>query len=309
MDRFAGFVHRFDLFLETCRGDCCAEFSIGIDVNGNAATGGFPTDSRDKGGRLSFFLADADGVGLGRNTNIADVDVIIARGEISTGSCAQGDIEAAGVVKERLQTVGRVEAAGCVFIERKSTVGRIALADSVTKERKSTVGRVVSAVCVALERRATVGGVDDASCVVLERRVTVGGVVDADCVVPERIETVGCVVVAGCVVQERLNTIGRVLNAGCVAKERLKAIGRIAVAGAVLIERKSTVGRVGDPGGEAEKRILTLSRIEARIASVRCWSTPKAFGVGERAKQTSTVRSPATAVLIEFRLRGVIVLN
>jgi hypothetical protein len=96
VDRFAGFLHRFDRFLETRRGDCRAEFSVGIDVNCNAATGGFPTNAGDKGGRVSFFRANADGGGFGLNTFVANIDIVIACGEIQTGLNAQGDIAAAG---------------------------------------------------------------------------------------------------------------------------------------------------------------------------------------------------------------------
>ena len=46
--------------------------------------------------------ADANGVGLASNTTIADVDIVIARGEIVAGCNAQCDVVAAGgVVQER----------------------------------------------------------------------------------------------------------------------------------------------------------------------------------------------------------------
>ena len=62
---------------------------------------------------LDSCCADADGVGLARNTMVADVDIVTACGEIYTGLKAQGDVAAAGcVVKERLNTSGRVGAAG-----------------------------------------------------------------------------------------------------------------------------------------------------------------------------------------------------
>ena len=53
--------------------------------------------------------ADSNGIGLTSDTNVANVDIVVARGEISTGSKAQCDVAAAtGVVEERIKTVGRV---------------------------------------------------------------------------------------------------------------------------------------------------------------------------------------------------------
>ena len=48
--------------------------------------------------RLGSLRADPDGVGLGRNTLIADVDIVIARGEVLTGVNAYGDVVAPGRV-------------------------------------------------------------------------------------------------------------------------------------------------------------------------------------------------------------------
>jgi hypothetical protein len=60
---------------------------------------------------LICLVADANGVGLGRNTQVADIDIVIARGEISTGSWAQGDVAAARCIAEkRFETLGRVVA-------------------------------------------------------------------------------------------------------------------------------------------------------------------------------------------------------
>ena len=62
--------------------------------------------------------ADADGVGFASNTGVADIDIVIASGEIIAGFKAQCDVVAAGCVAERTETSGRVVVAGCVAIER-----------------------------------------------------------------------------------------------------------------------------------------------------------------------------------------------
>ena len=63
------------------------------------------------------------------HTKVADIDIVIASGEIHTGFKAQCDVAAAGSVAiERLNTIGRVVAAGCVAKERLVTVGRVAVA-------------------------------------------------------------------------------------------------------------------------------------------------------------------------------------
>jgi hypothetical protein len=53
--------------------------------------------------------ADADSVGLVSNTLVANIDIVIARGEVQTSFKAYCDITAAGgVAKERIKAVGRV---------------------------------------------------------------------------------------------------------------------------------------------------------------------------------------------------------
>src|SRR5205807_8472597 len=61
------------------------------------------------------------------------------------------------------------------------------------------------------------------------------------------------VVCRGCEVNERISTVGRVVFAGCDAKERTITGGRVAV-----------------PGCEAVEGKITLSGVEAGIASVWC---------------------------------------
>ncbi len=66
----------------------------------------------------SHLLADADGVGLGSNTQITDIDIVIAGGNIVTGAKAQGGVVlAGGIVQERGNTVSRVPFSGGVVSE------------------------------------------------------------------------------------------------------------------------------------------------------------------------------------------------
>ena len=209
-NRFAGFVHRLDRVLETFRGSDRPELAVGVYEDWHAFGTGFARNASEIGGRLGSLRADADGGGLGRNTCIADVDIVIARSKVCTGGSAQCDVAAAGgVIVERIFTGGRVCAAGCVEHEGLKTVGRVVLAGGVAKERSNTVGRVVVAGGVAKERIKTAG-----------RVVAAGGVAK------ERITTGGRVVVAGGVAKERINTGGRVVAAGGVVKGHLeKSIG------------------------------------------------------------------------------------
>ena len=114
----------------------CAEMPGGVDHYRCAGD----TDSIDAGDicvRLSSCRANANGVGLSPNTFVADIDIVIARGEIQTGAKAQGDITVTCVAIERQITVGGVVVAGDVEIERVSTVGRVAVAGFVATSARS----------------------------------------------------------------------------------------------------------------------------------------------------------------------------
>src|SRR2546426_7547280 len=132
-DGFARLVDGLDLIFETLRGGCRAKLTGGVYFNGYACNS-CSADAGDKRFRLSS-RADTDGVGLGRNTLVTNIDIVTARREIVAGSYAQSDIAAAGgVASERIETAGRVK-------ERVKTVGRVATA-GVVKERLKTIGRV-----------------------------------------------------------------------------------------------------------------------------------------------------------------------
>ena len=101
-----------------------------------------PTNASDKRFCLISARTDADSVGLASNTFVADVDIVVAGGEIVTGASAQGDVSV---------TSG-------VAIERKSTVGRVFVA-GVVKERLPTGGGVYGAGCAETHCCTTGGSV------------------------------------------------------------------------------------------------------------------------------------------------------
>src|ERR1019366_9179917 len=124
-DCFARFVHRLDLVLETLRGDYRAELAGGGIYHYCGPCNDCPIDAGDKSGRMglhrevilighSLREADADGVRLGSNTEVADVDVVVACGEILTGVLAQCDVGVACcTVNERSITIGCVRRRLC----------------------------------------------------------------------------------------------------------------------------------------------------------------------------------------------------
>jgi hypothetical protein len=96
-------------------------FPLALTITGIPPAAGCPTDAGDKSAVVRALFADTDFVGLARHSSVADINIVIARGEIPTGLKAQGDIAPAGCVIERLSTVGCVEAAGLVVKERLIT--------------------------------------------------------------------------------------------------------------------------------------------------------------------------------------------
>src|SRR5258705_4225705 len=101
----------------------------GIYDNCHTCWNACPTDAGDKCGRLSSSPPDAYGVGLSINTLVADIDIVIADGEISTGSKAQGDITVAGrIFRERSNAVSCVSVATGVAVESSSTIGDVVIA-------------------------------------------------------------------------------------------------------------------------------------------------------------------------------------
>ena len=94
-----------------------------------------PLNARDKGPVVKIIdvpvCADADGIGLGSNTGVADVDIRVTRSEGETGCIAHRDITTAGGVLERCRTNGRVEVHFLVAglaLERQRANGRVVCA-------------------------------------------------------------------------------------------------------------------------------------------------------------------------------------
>ena len=128
-------------------------------------------DAGDKGCYFCIHgVSDADRAGVTSDTDVADIDIVMSRGEIGTGIRAQGDIVAAGSVKKkRTPTNGRVVVAGGVAKERLSANGRVEAADGVELERTITVGRVVDAGSVIGERIRASGTIEKPAGVAKER--------------------------------------------------------------------------------------------------------------------------------------------
>ena len=231
-DRFAGLVHRLNFVFEPRRGGARAQLAVSIYKDRSASGSSLSTDAGNVGGADERF-ADANCAAVAGNAHVANADIIIAGGKIRPGQIPQGSVAAAGVVQERLITVGRIEEAGVVVTERFITVGRVAVAAGVRRERSPTSGRVLVTDGVAKESN-TVGRVEAASGVVIERLKTVSTVALAGGVARQRPSTVGRVAAAGGVIKERGFTVGRVADAGGVAEERSNTGGRVVVAFGVV---------------------------------------------------------------------------
>ena len=154
-ERFAGFVHRFDVVFIPARGDVGSPKSAAA-IYGHII-GVYPHN------RLHRVkdVANASGVILASNAMDApaDADIAVARKEVA--SCdTNGRVTASGrVVVERVNTDGRVVVAGGVVDEGKSTRGRVADAVGVTKESLTPGGSVVVPDGVVRECVKTVGRV------------------------------------------------------------------------------------------------------------------------------------------------------
>ena len=73
---------------------------------------------------------------------------MVASPEIDAGIGTQSCVIGPGAIRERSETLGRVEAASGVK-ERTKTGGRVVVPGVTAKERINTIGRVEAAGCVA----------------------------------------------------------------------------------------------------------------------------------------------------------------
>src|SRR2546423_6550300 len=146
---------------------------MAVSVYDNCYTGWHrcSTNARDKDGTLHGAYPDSPP--LASHTRVADIDVIVARGQIGTCPISQCDVKTAGyIVAERLITHGGVLVAGLVPTKRPHTVGHIEVTSSVENKRLSSRSRVVAPRCVDQERIPTGGRVAVAACVVPKRSNT-----------------------------------------------------------------------------------------------------------------------------------------
>src|ERR1043166_420571 len=93
-ERFARIVHRFDRILVTRRGSDCSKVTSGIYDNWYARWNSCATNPSDVRGSLRACCTDSDFLVLALSPRIADVDVAVTVGKISTGVGSHSDITA-----------------------------------------------------------------------------------------------------------------------------------------------------------------------------------------------------------------------
>ena len=168
---------------------------------------------------------------------------------------AHSGIVVGSVVKKRLKTDCRIEAAADVVCERAGT-DRCVIdpIEAEVKKRSITGSGIVATIRVVSERARTVGGVVVASGIADECTGTIGGVVRA-----------------GAVDGERLKTSSRVVAGAHAGVERGSAYRRIAVPSRVAKQGTKTDGGVVGATAEFQKGRIAFSRIVIRISAVRRW--------------------------------------
>src|SRR4029077_19237897 len=113
IDDFTGLVHRFDLVLETLRGDLRPKFALSIHVDCLGAA------------RLAPDVTDVATV-ADIVTGVIDTNHATRGGDVGAGCNSHGDVvAAAGVVVEGAKTNGGVEGAGNIVKERITTNGGV----------------------------------------------------------------------------------------------------------------------------------------------------------------------------------------
>jgi hypothetical protein len=121
--RSAGFVHRFDIFLKALRGSGRAKFTICINEDANPVGRGCAEDMAD-------IAAATDICADGANT-----DNVTGCRDIRAGIIAQGNVAvAAGAIRERSTTDGRVTGASVLLLERRITVSCIVVRQTAAEQ-------------------------------------------------------------------------------------------------------------------------------------------------------------------------------
>src|SRR4051812_18955442 len=114
--------------------------------NGGTCWNGRAHDARDIGGSLYGRVADPDRIlitSVAKHTT-ADDDVVAARPEIGTSSVSQGNVEATrGIVVERIDAIGRVTVADCIFMKGTQTASRVEASLCIVGERGNTGGGIL----------------------------------------------------------------------------------------------------------------------------------------------------------------------
>src|SRR5204863_9968481 len=91
-----------------------------------------PTHTGDKGTVLCSLDANAYFPGLARNPGVANLDIVIARGQVIAGLNTKSNVIATGcVVKKRKKAASHVVVAGCVEMHRFTTSGCVSGASYV----------------------------------------------------------------------------------------------------------------------------------------------------------------------------------
>ena len=80
----------------------------------------YAIDASNKGFGLGSLRADANSTGLASYSAVANIDIVTSCREVYASITPNGDIRGACVVKERLETFGRVIEAGAVEKKRIS---------------------------------------------------------------------------------------------------------------------------------------------------------------------------------------------
>jgi len=156
-DRFAGSIHRLNVFLEPARGDLYAELAERVDKDRDAISSY----------RLTENAADIAAIGLvsasGSNTdNVisrcyptaslnSDADVSVAR-STSESLGADGCVDVAGdIVEQGLKPYSRVVQASGIAKESAVAAGCIGVTLRIANKRIGTVGRIAGAFGVTSE--------------------------------------------------------------------------------------------------------------------------------------------------------------
>ena len=96
------------------------------DAHRRASAQSCPVDASNEGSCLGSLRAYADGVGFVLESLVANIYIVIARGEIHASASANGDVViAGGVGRERINTIGCVVEALGVGVERNKPSGRV----------------------------------------------------------------------------------------------------------------------------------------------------------------------------------------